>query len=190
MLRVISGSVKGFKLKKIKGNNTRPTSDRIKESIFNLIGYDFSGKTVLDLFSGTGSLGIEALSRGAKKAVFVDKSYESYNTIKYNLNKTWYLEVSKIIKSDVLRYLDTCLGNDIDLVFLDPPYNDIVLIKTMERLNNKNLLNDNGIVVVEKHKNHLMNETYSNLCKIKEKNYGITSINIYRKFNQCKKVLI
>jgi 16S rRNA (guanine966-N2)-methyltransferase len=175
--------VKGFKLKTLKGLNTRPTSDRVKGSIFSILGGYFDELVVLDLFSGSGNLGIEALSRGAKKAVFVDKSLDSTNVINDNLNKTWLKGLAKVVKMDVLSYLDKYQNFEerFDLIFIDPPYNDEILISVLKRLGDSDIISNDGLVVIEKHKNHLLAEKYGNLTKIKDKNYGLTSVVILQK---------
>ena len=117
-MRVITGSARGRKLSEPKNYDIRPTTDNVKESIFNIIQFDVEGRRVLDLFAGTGQLGIEALSRGAKSAVFVDKSSEAIALVKQNL-KACNLEAN-VVREDSLSYLER--GGKFDLIFIDPPY--------------------------------------------------------------------
>src|SRR5699024_2858791 len=135
-LRVISGDKKGFKLKAPKGKDTRPTEDRIKESLFNILGPIDENAIVLDLFSGSGSIGIEFLSRGAKSVYFVDSSNLSINIIKENLKHTDLNKRSKIIKGDsvkIVKFLDR-KNLKFDYIYIDPPYEGSLIEKSMEAI--------------------------------------------------------
>ncbi len=122
MMRVITGKAKGVRLDAPAGMHTRPTAERTKEAMFSMIQFEVEGRHVLDLFAGSGQLGIEAISRGAERAEFVDQSREAIDVIRKNLNKTRIAVESETFCSDYLSYLRHCRGKQFDLVFLDPPY--------------------------------------------------------------------
>jgi len=147
-LRVISGSARGKKLISPVGNDVRPTLDRVKESVFNMIAFSVADAYVLDLFAGSGALGIEALSRGARKAVFVDKSDDSLNTVKKNLSLTSFSDKSHCVHANFISYLKKC-DEQFDLIFLDPPYADGLLDEAIHLIHEKNLLKDGGFIICE-----------------------------------------
>ena len=146
-MRVISGTARGRKLKEPQGFDIRPTSDMVKESIFNIIQFDIEGRTVLDLFAGTGQLGIEALSRGASRAVFVDSSPEATKLIKENVQLCGFSDRSTIKTCDASGYLKN--AEKFDIIFIDPPYNTQLADKTLERIFEFDKLNTNGIIICE-----------------------------------------
>lgn len=147
-MRVISGIRKGHKLKAPDGLQTRPTTDRVKESVFNLIQLFFPANQVLDLFAGSGAMGIEALSRGARHAVFVEKNHHTFQLLKDNLQATRLAEFADLKNTDALRYL-ACTNEKFDLIFLDPPYNLGLLQPTAEQIACRKLLTTNGIIIAE-----------------------------------------
>lgn len=181
-MRVISGDRKGFKLKSAKGINTRPTEDRVKESIFNMIGDIKNKAKVLDLFSGTGSIGIEFLSRGADLAYFIDNNNKSISIIKENLNHTRYMDNSTIIKTDYIKAIHYFKSNNFkfDYIFLDPPYNENLLVKALTMIDDYKLLNQDGIIIGEYEKGISIKENFISFQKIKERNYGNTSVIILK----------
>ncbi len=132
-MRVITGSARGRKLKTLEGNSVRPTTDMVKESVFNIVQFEIEGRRVLDLFSGSGQLGIEALSRGAKSCVFVDNSRDSLSVTEENLSAVGFRNVSKTVLSDAVSYLDRT-SEEYDLVFLDPPYASGIMTEVLEHL--------------------------------------------------------
>ncbi|OGX61061.1 MAG: 16S rRNA (guanine(966)-N(2))-methyltransferase RsmD, partial [Paenibacillus sp. RIFOXYA1_FULL_44_5] len=150
-MRVISGSVKGRTLKAVSGSQTRPTTDKVKEAIFSMIGPYFTDGAVLDLFAGTGGLGIEALSRGMERAIFVDKEGSSIQTIRANLQATGLDARAEIYRNDALRALKALekRKNRFDLVFLDPPYRLKIAEQLLELLLQYQLLQPNAIIVYE-----------------------------------------
>ena len=150
-MRVISGASRGKKLFSIEGNNTRPTLDRVKEALFNIIQSNIKDTFVLDLFAGTGALGIEALSRGAKKAIFCDNSKEAINVIKKNVEGTKNQDKAVIINKDFNELLIDLANKKLkfDLIFLDPPYKTDYVITALQKIIMSNLLSDNGIIIVE-----------------------------------------
>lgn len=121
-MRIITGTAKGTILKAPLGNSTRPTADRVKEAVFSMLQFDIENRTVLDLFAGSGQMGLEALSRGAKEATFVDKSKDAIAIIKENAKKANLNENAYIFQNDFLEFLNKNIGKSYDLIFLDPPY--------------------------------------------------------------------
>jgi len=147
-MRVISGTAKGTKLDTLETLDTRPTLDRVKEALFNIIQSKIYDAVVLDLFAGSGALGIEALSRGAKKTVFCDKSKYAYAIIKKNLTKTKLEEKSVVFNKTFQECLDG-IKDKFDIIFLDPPYNTYLAIDAISKLVNKDLIANNAIIVIE-----------------------------------------
>ncbi|MCR4434231.1 MAG: 16S rRNA (guanine(966)-N(2))-methyltransferase RsmD [Clostridiales bacterium] len=177
----MSGTAKGHKLKTVKGDTTRPTSDRVKESLFNILAGRLKDADVLDIYAGTGNLGIEALSRGAGTAVFVDKSRECTDIIKDNLVHTKLVEKATVITADV----DTALtrlaqsGKQFDLVFADPPYNKNILFDTLNNLVNHDIMKDGGIVVAERDVDDPVPLEAGFLKLYREQKYGGTVLSFY-----------
>jgi 16S rRNA (guanine966-N2)-methyltransferase len=151
VMRIISGISKGRRLVTPKNRSIRPTSDRVKESIFNILGDEVEGKVVLDLFAGTGNLGIEALSRGAKKAFFVEKGRESLRLIQKNLAQCHLEEQSEILTKEVNRAIGILKqrGESFDLILMDPPYEKGWVQKTLTKLNSHPIYHENSILVIE-----------------------------------------
>ena len=150
-MRVISGSARGTILHSIEDKKTRPTLDRVKESLFNILQNNIEDKIVLDLFAGSGAIGIEFLSRGAKKAYFCDKSKEAINMIKQNLNKTRLQEKAEILNEDYSQCLKNLkeINIKLDIVFLDPPYKENYSANAIKEISELELLKENGIIIVE-----------------------------------------
>ena len=147
-MRVITGLARGMRLREPAGLDTRPTTDRVKEGIFSSIQFDIEGRRVLDLFAGTGQLGIEALSRGAAHCTFVDLSKQATGIIRENLDHTGFAGQAAVIQGDYLSFLDRC-REPFDLIFLDPPYGSGFLEKAMERIQTIDIVSGNGIIVCE-----------------------------------------
>jgi 16S rRNA (guanine966-N2)-methyltransferase len=181
MLRVISGSAKGHKLKTITGRTTRPTSDRVKESLFNIIAGYLDSAAVLDVFAGTGSLGIEALSRGAEKAVFFDKSTECCDLIKENLAHTKLAEKAEVYATDFVAGIERMYsqGRKFDLILLDPPYNKNFIQDTLKILKNNDIIRDDGIIVAEHSLSDSLPDVSGRLEAIDSRKYGDTVLTIY-----------
>ncbi|NLX61069.1 MAG: 16S rRNA (guanine(966)-N(2))-methyltransferase RsmD [Tissierellia bacterium] len=181
-MRVISGEKKGFKLRSPKGVNTRPTEDRIKESLFNILRDIHNESVVLDLFAGSGGIGIEFLSRGAKKTFFVDKSYESIECIKDNLVHTDYILKSEVIKKDAFRALKEFneKGIRFNYIFADPPYEKGLALKTLETIDNMDILKKDGLLIIEHEINlNLDIKPLSKLSKKDYRKYGSKAISFY-----------
>lgn len=150
-MRVISGKSRGKKLVSLDGDNTRPTLDRVKEALFNKIQFNIQDATVLDLFAGSGALGIEALSRGAKEVVFCDKVPEAIKIIKQNVTNTNNLDKSTIINKEHKEVLEKLVNQNkkFDIVFLDPPYKTNLAIESLQKIIMSNLLTEDGIIIIE-----------------------------------------
>ena len=144
-MRVITGSARGRRLKTPEDYDIRPTTDNVKESVFNIIQFDIEGRKVLDLFAGTGQLGIECLSRGAQSAVFVDQSKEAVKIIKENLKSCGM--TAPVFQQDAAGFLRGC--GKFDLIFIDPPYNTNLIDKALEKIKEIDILSDGGIIVCE-----------------------------------------
>ena len=147
-MRVISGSARGSKLFCPEGMAIRPTHDRVKEALFSMLGMQVASASVLDLFAGTGALGIEALSRGASSAVFVDVSQPSLKVVRDNLNKTHLEASATLVNSDFSTYLANT-NEKFDLIFIDPPYAEAFLLPALKTIAQRKLLNENGIIYCE-----------------------------------------
>lgn len=150
-MRVISGSARGLKLKAPEGLETRPTTDRIKESLFNIIAPDLYEADFLDIFSGSGGIGIEALSRGARSAVFIDSSRKSVSVICDNLKSAKVFQKAEVLNKDVKVALNIIKNNNktFDIIFMDPPYEKGLTEKTLEIIDKLKLLKDNGYIIAE-----------------------------------------
>ena len=182
-MRVISGLKKGHKLKSPKGLDVRPTEDRIKESLFNIIGTIHNQSIILDLFAGSGSIGIEFLSRGALNCFFVDISATSLSVVKDNLTHTGLEKNAIIIKKDAKKaILDLNKQNiKFDYIYLDPPFrNEKLLLNVIEEIYNNQLLSENGIVIVEHEKELVLNDELYGFIKYKDRNYGSKTLDFYK----------
>lgn len=177
-MRVISGSARGLNLLSPDGMSTRPTTDRVKEAMFNIIQTKIPCDKVLDLFSGSGALGIEALSRGCRKCVFVENDLTSFGIINKNIEKARLSDKSELYRQDAFLYLEKC-QEKFNIIFLDPPYNKGFLDKIFLKIKNNNLLSDDGIIVVETEYNGETPECNDFLC-INSKKYGKTMVLIYK----------
>lgn len=178
MLRVIAGSAKGHKLKTLEGRLTRPTSDRIKESLFNILSGVIEGACFLDLYAGTGSIGIEALSRGAKSATFVDENPQCIKIIRDNLEHTKLTEKANVLKSSVtaaLRLIAT-QGNMFDIIFIDPPYGKGIPDVVVAEIDKLELLKTEGIVIVEKADRDNITQQQGGLFVKDTRSYGDTQL--------------
>lgn len=180
-MRVISGKAKGRKLLSSKGLNTRPTADKVKESIFNILPHDFKDKEVLDLFAGTGNLGIEALSRGALNAVFIESSRYVLPVLEKNLKKCGFTDISQIIGTTVdngIKILER-RGNRFDLIFLDPPYRMGILKDTLVKISRSDILKDNALVIAEHASSEIIEGDIEKLILTDQRRYGTTLISFF-----------
>lgn len=179
-MRVITGSARGRKLKELTGMETRPTTDRVKESIFNIVQFDIEGRRVLDLFGGTGQLGIECLSRGAAEAVFVDLRKEAVALIRENLSWTGLSDRGRVVQGDYLSFLTRC-GETFDLIFLDPPYGSGMLSKALQLIAEIDILSENGIIICESSVEEELSQLNAPYQKGKDYRYGKIKITAYRR---------
>lgn len=148
-MRIIGGSARGTKLYTLEGENTRPTLDRVKESLFNIIQKDIPQSTFLDLFSGSGAIGLEAVSRGAKKAILCDKSKEAINIIKRNIEKTHLENKVKLYQLSYEELLNKKINEKIDIIYIDPPYKTEFAKNAIKIILDKKIINNESIVIIE-----------------------------------------
>ena len=179
-MRVITGSARGVRLQAPKGMDTRPTLDQVKEAIFSVIQFEVEGRRVLDLFAGSGQMGIEALSRGASGAVFVDMRADACAVVKANLEKTRLSERAQIVRSDYQSYLRRC-RDKFDLIFLDPPYAEIFLENAMKSISEIDILSESGIIICERPAEKKLAAQFGTLSVSREYRYGRAAVSIYRK---------
>ncbi len=174
-MRIITGTAKGCRLKAPKGWDTRPTADRVKESLFNILGQRVWERKVLDLFAGTGNLGLEALSRGAAHGVFVDKA--TVPVLRENALHTKLMDRAEILKGDVFSALAGFAGEkrNFDLVFCDPPYHRGLWEKALQRMDDAGLLARGGILVVEHGADENDVPSLKNLVRVRNERYGHTT---------------
>jgi 16S rRNA (guanine966-N2)-methyltransferase len=181
-MRVIAGEHKGRRLKAVPGQNTRPTTDKVKESMFNIIGPYFEGGTALDLFAGTGSLGIEAISRGMEKAVFIDSDHKALSVIRENVTTLGLKDQTEIFKNDAKRALDSLAarGTRFDLVFVDPPYKLTGLYEELiTKMQSLELLNDRAVIVAEHTSDLELPEVIGKAVRWRLVTYGEIGIDFY-----------
>ena len=179
-MRVIAGKARGTVLKTPDGMQTRPTTDRVKEALFSIIQFDLPGKSVLDLFGGTGQLGIEAISRGATKAVFVDAADAPCKLIKENLRRARMEGEGRVVRSDYLQFLSTS-REKFDIIFLDPPYAEVFLENAIKRISEIDILQSGGIIVTERPVEKALNMEIEGFSRSKDYKYGNTVLTLYRK---------
>ena len=179
-MRVISGIARGVQLKTPEGLQTRPTADRVKEAMFSILQFDIPGTRVLDLFGGTGQLGIEALSRGAKSAVFVDAGERACDLIKENLKRCKMEGIGKVFRVDYLKYLENC-HETFDIILLDPPYAEVFLENALKKLSEIDILRTGGIIVAERPAEKELSLEIPGFTRSKDYKYGKTLLTLYRK---------
>ena len=179
-MRVITGKARGVQLKTPDGMTTRPTSDRVKEALFSIIQFEIPAARVLDLFGGTGQLGIEALSRGAKSAVFVDAGEPACRLIRENLRRTKLESDAKVVRSDYMDYLKRC-RETFDIIFLDPPYAEVFLENALKCITEIDILQTGGIIVAECPVGKELPWNFEGFTRSKDYKYGNTILTIYRK---------
>ena len=179
-MRVITGKARGVQLKTPEGMLTRPTADRVKEALFSIINFDIPGASVLDLFGGTGQLGIEALSRGAARCTFVDAREEACRLIRENLKRTKLSQAGTVVRSDYMDYLNRCRER-YSIILLDPPYAEVFLENAIKRIAEIDILQTDGIIVAERPVGKDLPWTFAGYQRSKDYKYGKTLLTIYRK---------
>jgi len=181
-LRVISGIAKGRKLKDVPGDSTRPITDRVKESLFNILAGELLDTTWWDLFSGTGAVGIEALSRGAQFVRFVDLEKKAIETIRQNIEQVGFSKMSEIKRGDAFSYLKSTPDRTFDFIYIAPPQYKDLWSKTMESLDaNINWTNDNSCVIVQIHPKEYSDISLNNLKEYDQRKYGSTLLVFYER---------
>jgi len=184
VLRIITGKAKGKRIETLEGELTRPTSERIKEAVFSAIQFDIENRRVLDLFAGSGQLGLEALSRGAASVSFVDSAREAMEVVKKNAKATGFFEDCRYVVSDWRNYIRKASGRDkYDLVFIDPPYSMECCADALVRLSESGLLEKGAILVLESGTEEIDVLSLSNFEVIKSTHYGkktFVNILLYR----------
>jgi 16S rRNA (guanine(966)-N(2))-methyltransferase RsmD len=179
-MRVVAGSARGTVLKTPEGMLTHPTADRVKEAVFSILHFDVQEALVLDLFGGTGQLGIEALSRGAKRAVFVDHQQKACELIRENLRRTRFSERASVVRGDYLEYLKRT-REQFDIILLDPPYAENFLENALNCIAEIDILRDNGIIVTERPLEKALDIQLPGFSRSRDYKYGKTLITLYRR---------
>ncbi|MGQ9007257.1 16S rRNA (guanine(966)-N(2))-methyltransferase RsmD [Bacillus stercoris] len=182
-MRVISGSKKGRSLKAVPGTSTRPTTDKVKESIFNMIGPYFDGGRGLDLFAGSGGLGIEVLSRGFEHCIFVDRDFKAIQTVKSNLKTLELTKHAQVYRNDAERALHAAAKRETGFrgIFLDPPYKEQKLKALLTLIDEYQMLEEDGFIVAEHDREVELPETVGDLVMTRKETYGLTGVAIYKK---------
>lgn len=179
-MRVVAGTAKGVNLKTPEGLLTRPTADRVKEAVFSILHFDVENAAVLDLFGGTGQMGIEALSRGAKRAVFVDHQQSACDLIRENLRRTKFTQQGTVVRGDYLDYLKRT-KEKFDIIILDPPYAEIFLENALNCIVEIDILQSDGIIVTERPVGKALNLQFEGFTRSRDYKYGKTLITLYRR---------
>ncbi len=181
-MRVIAGQARGRRLRTPKGRALRPTADRVKEALFNILPHDLSGRRVLDLFAGTGNLGLEALSRGAASAVLVDIARDAADIIEENVHALGYASVARVMASPVFKAVRSLArgGERFDLILLDPPYERGLAGEALKEIAKEGLLAADGVVVAEHSVRDRLEENYGSLTLADRRRYGDTALSFYR----------
>ncbi len=179
-MRVISGERRGIVLKAPDGMKTRPTADRVKEALFSIIQFELPAAKVLDLFGGTGQLGIEALSRGAERAVIIDSGKDACKIINENIRRTNYESKANVICCDYASYLQRCTEK-FNIIFLDPPYNENFLENALKMITEIDILQSSGIIVAERPMGKDLDLDFPGFSRSKDYKYGKTLLTLYRK---------
>src|SRR5690606_16561909 len=177
-MRIIAGTKKGLKLRMVPGKHVRPTSNRLKEAIFQILGPYFAGGVALDLFAGSGQIGLEALSRGMDYVIFVDHSVKSIQTIRQNIALTQMEGKTQVIKMNALaacRFLAK-KEQKMDYIFVDPPYSRKLILPVLQEISNKPLLSPTGRVIIETAIDEMIPKKVGKLVRIFERGYGRTGL--------------
>jgi len=182
-MRIVAGELKGRRIEAMRGHNTRPTSDKIKEAIFNAMGQFFAGGMTLDLFAGSGNLGIEAMSRGMDTAVFIDADHTAVKTIKHNIKTLGLEKQTEVYRNDAFKALKVMASKNMtfDVVFLDPPYDKKWMTKLLNELLTLNLLNEGALILCEYGVGEEVAYDESKLEEVKQATYGAIGIQIFQR---------
>ncbi len=177
-MRVITGIARGRKLITLDGNDVRPTTDKVKEAVFSSIQFDIEGRRILDLFAGSGQLGIEALSRGAESATFIDLNSDAISAIRQNLENTGFQDNAKVLRADFFSFCAST-KDTFDIVFLDPPYREDLLARALNAV--QNVMSDYGIIICEHPTDVDLPQTVGEFKNYKKSKYGKIAVSFYRK---------
>ena len=169
-MRVISGTARGRKLKEPDGRRVRPTTDKVKESMFNIVQFQIQDAAVLDLFAGSGQLGIEALSRGAESVTFVDSARDSVKLVRENVRTAGFEDRAQIFQTDAIGFLEHC--GKFDLIFLDPPYDTDLIDRALEKIIEFDILKNDGIILCETKDDRVLGEPAAPYCAGRTYHYG------------------
>lgn len=180
-MRVISGSAKGLNLKTIEGNSTRPTRDMVKEALFSILMNQIQNSSFLDLFSGSGAIGIEALSRGAKFCMFIDLNPACIKVIKENIEKAKFNDFSEVYNTDYKKAINKLKEESFDIIYIDPPYNKEMSVDAIRLISEKNILTKDGIIVLETDTNELVPDSIGIYEKFNYKRYGRNILSLFRR---------
>ena len=176
-MRVITGTARGRRLREPLGMDIRPTTDMVKEAVFNIVQFDVEGRRVLDLFAGTGQMGIEALSRGAESCVFVDSSRDAVRLVQQNLASCGLK--GEVLMTDAVGYLERC--GKFDLIFVDPPYDSGLYEKVLKTINKFDILTEGGIIVCESRRETVLPELTEPYYIHREYRYGKVKLTVYKR---------
>ena len=182
-MRIITGSAKGIRLRTLEGDATRPTAERVKEAVFSMIQFDIEGRSVLDLFAGSGQMALEALSRGATSATLVDRSKDAVAIIRDNAAKTKLIDKCEIFQSDYLDFIRRSAGKQYDIIFLDPPYALKMYKPALEAMLNSSILKPSSLIICESGEDAVFDgdtELASRFEIEKQTRYSKTFITIFR----------
>lgn len=180
-MRIIAGTAKNKKIKSQSGHNVRPTLERVKESLFSILQPYINDSVFLDLYGGTGSIALEAISRGAKRAIIIEKNGEAIRIIIKNVNNLGFEDKCRAYKNEVIRAIEI-LSNKretFDIIFMDPPYKDEVCKEVIEKISNFNLLKENGLIIAEHHIKEKLPEIIGKFKKIDERKYSGKILTFY-----------
>lgn len=183
-MKVITGSARGRTLMAPPGLETRPTAAKVKEAVMSMIQFEVEGAVVLDLFAGSGQMGIEALSRGARSCIFVDSAKACQEVIRQNLAHTRLAEGGKVAGGDALSYVSTASG-PFDIAFVDPPYKEGLLSRVLEKL--APLMSGSGAIICETAKEEVLPQILGTMGLYRERRYGKTKITVYRPLSDLEK---
>ncbi|NLK62595.1 MAG: 16S rRNA (guanine(966)-N(2))-methyltransferase RsmD [Fusobacteria bacterium] len=182
-MKITSGIVKNRKIKSQNSVKVRPTLSRVKESLFDIMNPYIENSVFLDLYSGTGSIALEALSRGAKRAIMIEQNVDAIKIIIENVNNMGFEDVCRAYKNDVLRAIEILSNKKemFDIIFLDPPYNEDLCLKTVDKVCKFGLLKDTGLIIVEHHKHEKLPEEIGNVKRVDERKYSNKTLSFYSK---------
>lgn len=179
MMRIITGKARGIRLKTLEGEATRPTSERVKEAVFSMLQLDVEGRTVLDLFAGSGQMALEALSRGATEAVLVDRSAEAIRIIQDNVKKTGFERESSVVRLDSLDFVRQNRGRQFDLIFIDPPYASDLYTRVLRSMLENNMIKPSSLIICESDREDVLGAFGTeNFTVRRSSRYGRSFINI------------